>query len=162
MASGHGCERVRGVSRSSAAVARGASACRRDGASMKPRNASRGRLTRSAEFERVYRQGRSTANRYLVLYIFPNPAIDQPRVGLSVSRRVGGAVQRNRVKRVLREAVAAAAERLGSQRDVVVLARPDIMELVESEGLAGVHASLVELIDRKPSSDVERARRRAA
>ena len=39
---------------------------------MTPRSPSRGRLSRSAEFERVYRQGRSTANRHLVLYTFPN------------------------------------------------------------------------------------------
>jgi ribonuclease P protein component len=129
---------------------------------MKPRHASRGRLTRSAEFERVYRQGRSTANRYLVLYVFPNPAVEEPRVGLSVSRRVGGAVQRNRVKRVLREAVAAAADRLGTQRDVVVLARPDVMELVESEGLAGAHAALMDLIERKPTGAHRRHSRHAA
>ena len=66
------------------------------------RRAGAGRLSRSAEFERVYRQGRSTANRHLVLYEFPNPATQRPRLGLSVSRKVGGAVERNRVKRLLR------------------------------------------------------------
>ena len=63
----------------------------------------RRRLSRSAEFERVYRQGRSKGNRYLVLYAFPrgedDTREDGPRLGLSVSRRVGGAVERNRVKR---------------------------------------------------------------
>src|SRR4029079_11520118 len=78
----------------------------------------RRRLSRSAEFERVYRQGRSKANRFLVLYAFPRtddgPGGDprSPRLGLSVSRRVGGAVDRARVKRVLREAFWAEAERL--------------------------------------------------
>ncbi len=162
MVSVRGCVHERGVSRSSAVATRGASACRRDGLRMKPRQASRGRLTRSAEFERVYRQGRSTANRYLVLYTFPNSAADQPRVGLSVSRRVGGAVQRNRVKRVLREAVAAAGEQLGSQRDIVVLARPDVLELVESEGLAGVQEALSDLLARKQAPSVRDQRRRAA
>ena len=49
----------------------------------------RGRLSRSAEFERVYRQGRSHGNRHLVLYTFPREgAEDGPRLGLSVSRKV--------------------------------------------------------------------------
>jgi hypothetical protein len=81
---------------------------------MTARSSGRGRLSRSAEFERVYRHGRSTANRHLVLYSFPNPSTRVPRLGVSVSRRVGGAVQRNRV--------------------------------AEHAGLAGVEASLSELI----------------
>jgi ribonuclease P protein component len=113
---------------------------------MKPRSSSRGRLSRSAEFERVYRQGRSTANRHLVLYTFPNPSADRPRLGLSVSRKVGGAVERNHVKRLLREAFAHAEAGLRSGQDVVVVARPSAAELVEREGLAGVDAALGELI----------------
>jgi ribonuclease P protein component len=113
---------------------------------MNPRSSSRGRLSRSAEFERVYRQGRSTANRHLVLYTFPNPSAQRPRLGLSVSRKVGGAVQRNRVKRMLREAFARVEAELRSDQDVVVVARPSAAELVEREGLAGVDAALGELI----------------
>jgi ribonuclease P protein component len=115
---------------------------------MKPRSPSRGRLSRSAEFERVYRQGRSTANRHLVLYTFPNAAAERPRLGLSVSRKVGGAVERNRVKRLLREAFAGAEPGLSSGQDIVVVARPQVGELAEREGLAGIDASLTELIAR--------------
>ncbi len=114
---------------------------------MKPRStSSRGRLSRSAEFERVYRQGRSTANRHLVLYAFPSQSTERPRLGLSVSRKVGGAVERNRVKRLLREAFARAQDGLRPGQDVVVVARPQAGELAEREGLAGVDASLAELI----------------
>lgn len=113
---------------------------------MTPRPSSRGRLSRSAEFERVYRQGRSTANRHLVLYTFPNPSSARPRLGLSVSRKVGGAVQRNKVKRLLREAFAHAEGELAGGQDVVVVARPPAGELAEREGLAGMDASLAELI----------------
>jgi ribonuclease P protein component len=113
------------------------------------RRASTGtRLSRSAEFERVYRQGRSTANRHLVLYTFPNPSVDVPRLGLSVSRKVGGAVERNRAKRLLREAFAQRAHDLRPGHDVVVVARPPLADLVDREGLAGVARSMDELLAR--------------
>jgi ribonuclease P protein component len=107
-----------------------------------------GRLSRSAEFERVYRHGRSSANRQLVLYAFPNPGAQTTRLGLSVSRKVGGAVQRNRVKRLLREAFTRAGTTLAPGQDVVVVARPDAGRLAEQEGLAGIEASLSELIGK--------------
>ncbi len=117
------------------------------------RSPKRRRLSRSAEFERVYRQGRSKANRYLVLYAFPREddaqpsAEDGPRLGLSVSRRVGGAVDRTKVKRVLREAFWSEAERLPAGSDYVVVARPDSRELAEREGMPGVRTALAELVD---------------
>jgi ribonuclease P protein component len=110
--------------------------------------AKRGRLTRSADFDRVYRQGRSHGNRYLVLYAFPRSEEGEPRLGVSVSRKVGGAVDRNRVKRLLREAFDACAERLPSGQDVVVVARPDVRDLAEREGLAGVQSALEELVEK--------------
>jgi ribonuclease P protein component len=115
-------------------------------ASSKQRSSDRGRLSRSAEFERVYRQGRSTANRHLVLYAFPNATSQRPRLGLSVSRKVGGAVERNRVKRMLRESFARVEPTLREGHDVVVVARPSAAELVEREGIEGVETALAELI----------------
>ena len=130
------------------------------------RSPKRRRLSRSAEFERVYRQGRSKSNRFLVLYAFPraeeppDASSDGPRLGLSVSRRVGGAVDRTRVKRVLREAFWTEAERLPAGSDYVVVARPDARELAEREGMPGVRAALAELVDALPDGDAGRADRR--
>lgn len=115
------------------------------------RRPRRGRLSRSAEFERVYRQGRSVGSRFLVLYTFPRAAAedgDVPRLGVSVSRKVGGAVDRNRVKRLLREAFAELADRVPAEHDVVVVARPEARELAEREGLSGVRRELAELVAR--------------
>ena len=112
----------------------------------------RRRLSRSAEFERVYRQGRSVGNRFLVLYTFPRDdagvAGEGPRLGLSVSRKVGGAVERNRVKRLLREAFAVESEPVPDDHDVVLVARPEARDLAEREGLAGVRRELAELVGR--------------
>jgi ribonuclease P protein component len=115
---------------------------------MKPRIPRRGRLSRSAEFERVYRQGRSSANRHLVLYAFPNAATESPRLGLSVSRKVGGAVERNHVKRLLREAFSGLEAQLEEGQDLVVVARPDARDLAEREGLKGIESALAELLDK--------------
>ena len=108
----------------------------------------RRRLSRSGEFERVYREGRSHANRHLVLYAFPRSEQDgEPRLGISVGRKLGGAVERNRVKRLLRDAFWNVAADLDGGHDFVIVARPDARVLAEDEGEAGIERALREILE---------------
>ena len=97
----------------------------------------RNRLSRSRDFDAVYRKGRAVSTRYLVLYSFPNaePLPEAgPRLGLAVSRKVGGAVSRNRLKRQLRAAFEEIRGTLPPENDYVLVVRPGLPEMVESRG----------------------------
>jgi ribonuclease P protein component len=102
----------------------------------------RRRLSRSGDFDRVYREGRSHANRYLVVYSFPRAGVEQPRLGVSVGRKVGGAVVRNQVKRMLRDAFWACADELPDGHDFVIVARPDMAAVAGERGGPGVEQEL--------------------
>jgi ribonuclease P protein component len=84
----------------------------------------RTRLTDSPEFERVDRQGAAYRGRLFSVHAFPNE-FGTPRLGLSVSRRVGNAVTRNAVRRKLREVFHASLDEVPGSWDLVVSARPE-------------------------------------
>ena len=108
----------------------------------------RRRLSRSGEFERVYREGRSHASRHLVVYAFPRAedADSEPRLGVSVGRKLGGAVERNRMKRLLREAFWSSAEDVRDGHDFVIVARPGAGELARQGGEQAIEAELREVL----------------
>ena len=98
----------------------------------------RHRLSRSRDFDTVYRKGRSVSTRFLVLYSFPREedADGEPRLGLAVSRQLGSAVERNRLKRRLRAAFAEMCSGLPAGHDYVLIARPGLTDAVETRGFA--------------------------
>jgi ribonuclease P protein component len=106
----------------------------------------RRRLSRSGEFERVYREGRSHASRHLVVYAFPRADDEEdPRLGISVGRKLGGAVERNRIKRLLRDAFWSTAGELTPGHDFVIVARPAAGELEGEDAIErALRAVLVE------------------
>ena len=123
-----------------------------------PTPRKRARISRSGDFDAVYRRGRSAANRHLVVYAFAREEAGPgapARLGLSVSRKVGGAVDRNRVKRALRERFAELAPALPEGLDVVVIARPGAAEYLAERGAAALGARLAELAERATAAPAE-------
>jgi len=104
------------------------------------------RLSRSRDFDAVYRHGRSVSTRHLTLYVFARPEDgEEARLGLVVARQVGAAVERNRLKRLLREAFARVADGVPAGRDYVLIARPGLAEAAESRGLPWLAERLSEV-----------------
>jgi len=101
------------------------------------------RLTRSGEYARVRRDGRSQAHPLLILASAPNGG-EVTRVGLAVGTKIGSAVVRNRVKRLLREAVRARLDLLPRGYDVVLIARRE----AAAAGLRDVAAALDSVLRR--------------
>jgi ribonuclease P protein component len=93
----------------------------------------RHRLSRSRDFDAVYRHGRSASTRYLVLYWFPREDGGESRLGLAVPRKAGGAVARNRIRRRLRE-IWRALETVPEGNDYVLVVRPGLPETAEARG----------------------------
>ena len=112
----------------------------------------RNRLSRSKDFDTVYRRGRSTSSRYLVLHWFTRDDEDgEPRLGLAVPRSVGTAVARNRVKRLLREAWRELLPTVPPENDYVLAARPGLAEPAETRGKDWLVTEIADVLEKARS-----------
>lgn len=92
----------------------------------------RERLTRKREFQDAFKCGKKVIGRAFVCYVVRREGQGR-KLGLAVSRKVGGAVVRNRVKRYLREIYRVRRSRLAKDINIVVVARPSSAALSYSE-----------------------------
>lgn len=99
------------------------------------------RLTRSTDFKRVRRCGKSYAHPLLVLVALPNHGL-RTRFAVSASRTVGGAVQRNRAKRMLREALRPLLPQIQPGWDVILLSRAPIVQAPLAKVQEGLQSCL--------------------
>lgn len=80
-------------------------------------------LKKNRDFQKVYRNGTSKGNRYLVMYVLKNQCMKN-RLGISVSKKVGNSVVRHRITRLIRESYRLNEEEFKNGLDIVVIARP--------------------------------------
>ena len=108
----------------------------------------RHRLSRSRDFDAVYRHGRSVSTRFLVLYSFARDDDGPPRIGFAVPRGTGSAVVRNRIKRQLRELFRERSPGLPQDHDYVLVVRPGLPEAAESRGFDWLRERVDEILGK--------------
>lgn len=79
-------------------------------------------IKKTTEFSRVYKNGKSFANKYLVMYVLES-SFEKNRLGISVSKKVGNSVVRHRVTRLIRESFRLNEDKFSNGYDIVVVAR---------------------------------------
>jgi ribonuclease P protein component len=111
------------------------------------------RIKKNDEFQAVFRKGESFANRQFVVYYLKKPDQDYYRIGLSVSKKIGNAVTRNRVKRYVREVFQEIDEDVRNSYDYVIIARKPTSSMDFHE----VKSSLIHVLKRSKLLKTSRA-----
>ncbi|MGG3841339.1 ribonuclease P protein component [Anoxybacillus kestanbolensis] len=102
------------------------------------------RIKKNDEFQEVFKQGTSVANRQFVIYVLDKPEQAYFRIGLSVSKKIGKAVVRNRVKRYVRQVFHEEWDRIQTGKDYVIIARVPVATMEYEE----VKKSLLHVLRR--------------
>ena len=97
-------------------------------------------LKKNMDFQNVYKNGKSYANKYLVMYVLEND-LNKNRIGISVSKKVGNSVIRHRITRLIRESYRLQEDMFNSGLDIVVIARSTAREV----GYKEVESALLHL-----------------
>ncbi|PLT33226.1 ribonuclease P protein component [Bacillus sp. V5-8f] len=105
------------------------------------------RIKKNDEFQRVFQKGESFANRQFVVYVLDKPNQDHFRIGLSVSKKMGNAVERNQIKRYIRQSFLELMDDIKTGRDYVVIARKPVAEM----DFFQVKKSLIHVMKRSQS-----------
>ncbi|QDP42027.1 ribonuclease P protein component [Radiobacillus deserti] len=87
------------------------------------------RMKKNEEFQLVFKKGKSFANRQLVLYYLPKDNQEHFRIGLSVSKKVGNAVERNQIKRYIRQAFLELEDQVQPHYDLIIIARKPVLDM---------------------------------
>lgn len=103
------------------------------------------RIKDNKEFQYVFKKGKSFANRQLVVYYINKPMQSHFRVGLSVGKRIGNAVTRNRIKRYLRQAFHELEEKVSPVKDIIIIAR----QPTKNMGYHQTKKSLIHLLSKE-------------
>lgn len=87
------------------------------------------RLKKNEDFQHVFQRGYSVANRQFVVYQVKVDQQETIRFGLSISKKIGNAVMRNRIRRLMKEVLRVESDKCHQDRDVVIIARKPVAEM---------------------------------
>lgn len=100
------------------------------------------RIKKNKEFQQVFKVGKSYANRQFIIYLLKKENQEAFRIGLSVSKKVGNSVTRNRIKRYIRQSFFELKDSIKPMHDYVIIARKPTAEMDFHE----VKKSLIHLL----------------
>jgi len=97
------------------------------------------RIKKNEDFQTVFKRGKSIANRQFVIYMLQKPEQKEFRIGLSVSKKIGNAVTRNRIKRLIRQVFLEDKDKIAGGREYIIIARKPVADMGYHEVKSSLH-----------------------